>query len=400
MEVAYDYVIIGSGLAGGSAIEGIRQHDKEGSILLIGREKHFPYDRPPLTKKLWFGQKKIDEIFIYDQKFFVKNRVTVLLGKDVVGIDPNRKIITDTEEMAYRYGKLLLATGGIPRLLSIPGGTFDGVCYYRYLDDYLEMRDQAKEGKSAVIIGGGFIGSELAAALTVNKVDVTMVFPDQYLVSRVFPDYLGRAMQQRYQERGIKILSGEKPAAIARTGNTFLTATESGKKVESDFVIVGIGIEPELGLAERAGLLIENGIAVDEYLRTSNPDIFAAGDNAFFPYQSLGAKMRMEHWDNAINQGKWAGRNMAGANEPFTYMPYFFSDLFEFGYEAVGDVDSRLDTVADWRKENDTGVIYYHKDYTVRGIMLCNIWGKVDTAREMIRSQKKLSPEKLRGAIA
>lgn len=400
MEVAYDYIVVGGGLAGGSAIDGIREHDKKGSILLIGREKHFPYHRPPLSKKLWFGQTKLAEIFTHEPDFYAKNRVTVLLKKNVVHIDPARKTITDSEDVSYRYEKLLLATGGIPRQLDIPGGTMDGVCYYRYLDDYLEIRERAAEGKSAVVIGGGFIGSELAAALTVNKVDVTMVFPDPYLVSRVFPESLGRSLQQRYKERGIKVLPGEKPSAIARKGSTFITSTESGREVESDLVIVGIGIQPEVGIAAQAGLKIENGMVVNEYLQTSNPNIYAAGDIAFFPYQSLGGKMRIEHWDNALNQGKWAGRNMAGANEPFTYMPYFFSDLFEFGYEAVGEVDSRLDTFADWKKENDTGVIYYRRDNTVRGVMLCNVWGKVDTAREMIRSRKKLMPEKLRGAIA
>jgi 3-phenylpropionate/trans-cinnamate dioxygenase ferredoxin reductase component len=400
MEVAYDYVIVGGGLAGGSAIEGIRELDKEGSILLIGREKHMPYDRPPLSKKLWFGQKMIDEIFIHDQKFYVNNRVTVLLGKNVVKLDPKLKTITDNNDMVYRYENLLLATGGIPRQLNIPGGTFDGVSYYRYLDDYWEMRGQVMEGKSAVIIGGGFIGSELAAALTVNKVKVTMVFPDQYLVSRVFPEYLGRALQQRYLEHGIMVLSGEKPTSISRSGNIFLTTTETGKKIESDIVIVGIGITPEVEVAECAGLKTGNGIVVNEYLQSSDSNIYAAGDNAFFPYHVLGEKMRIEHWDNAVNQGKWAGRNMAGANEPFTYMPYFFSDLFEFGYEAVGEVDSRLETFADWKRENDTGVIYYLKDNKVRGVMMCNVWGKVDAARELIRKQKKLPPEKFRGAIA
>ena len=170
--------------------------------------------------------------------------------------------------------------------------------------------------------------------------------------------------------------------------------------MESDIVIVGIGITPEVGVAERAGLKTGNGIVVNEYLQSSDSNIYAAGDNAFFPYQVLGEKMRIEHWDNAVNQGKWAGRNMAGANEPFTYMPYFFSDLFEFGYEAVGEVDSRLETFADWKKENDTGIIYYLKDNKVRGVMMCNVWGKVDAARELIRKQKKLPPEKIRGAIA
>ena len=138
---------------------------------------------------------------------------------------------------------------------------------------------------------------------------------------------------------------------------------------------------------------------VNEYLQTSDPDIYAAGDNANFPYTALGKRMRVEHWDNALNQGKWAGRNMAGAGEPYTYMPYFFSDLFEFGYEAVGEVDARLETFADWQKENDTGVVYYLRDGRVRGVMLCNVWDKVEAARELIRRAARVTPEDLRGAI-
>ena len=164
-------------------------------------------------------------------------------------------------------------------------------------------------------------------------------------------------------------------------------------------MIVGVGVIPEMELAKSGGLEVGNGIVVNEYLETSSPDIYAAGDNAFFPYRALGQPMRIEHWDNALNQGKWAGRNMAGAHEPFTYQPYFFSDLFEFGYEATGEVDSRLETFADWQKENDTGVIYYLRDGKVRGVMMCNVWDKVETARELIRKGERMTPEKLRGLI-
>jgi NADPH-dependent 2,4-dienoyl-CoA reductase/sulfur reductase-like enzyme len=164
-------------------------------------------------------------------------------------------------------------------------------------------------------------------------------------------------------------------------------------------VIAGVGIAPSLDLPRKAGLQTANGIIVDDYLQASLPDIYAAGDVAFFPYRALGKQTRVEHWDNALNQGKWAGRNMAGAREPFTYMPYFFSDLFEFGYEAVGEVDARLETFADWQKENDTGVIYYLRDGQVRGAMMCNVWDKVEAARELIRKAEPVSKDSLRGLI-
>jgi len=395
----YSYVIVGGGLAGASAVEGIRERDKSGAILLIGGEKHLPYDRPPLSKKLWFGKKKVEDIFLHDQKFYDQNGVTVALGTKVTSLDAKQKNITTSDGKSHLFQKLLLATGGVPRALPVPGGDLEGICYYRYLDDYLRMRTEAAAGKSAVVIGGGFIGSEVAAALNINKVDVTMIFPEPYICSRVFPENLGMALQRQYRERGITVLAGEKPASFAKKGSRFVTITGGGRQIESDVVIVGIGIAPSLELAKSAGLLTGNGVEVNQHLQTSDPDIYAAGDNAFFPYQALGKQTRVEHWDNALNQGKCAGRNMAGAGEPYTYMPYFFSDLFEFGYEAVGDVSAELETFVDWQKENDTGVIYYLKDGRVRGAMMCNVWEKVDAARDLIRKAERMTPESLRGAI-
>ena len=393
------YVIVGGGLAGASAIEGIRERDQKESILLVTGEKHLPYDRPPLSKKLWFGKKKVDDIFLHSKDFYVQNNITVALGVTIKSLDVRNKTVTDDKGISYSFKKLLLATGGIPRTLAMQGGTMEGICYYRTLDDFATIRQEATEGKSAVIIGGGFIGSEMAAALARNNIDVTMMFPAPYLVHRLFPEHLSRAIQKLYLSHGIKILAGEMPSGFSKNNSKFVTYTLSNKKIESDMIIIGIGIVPSLELARNVGLLTANGIIVNEYLQTSFPDIYAAGDNAFFPYSVLGKQMRIEHWDNALNQGKTAGRNMAGANESYLYMPYFFSDMFEFGYEAVGDVDASLKTFADWQKENETGVIYYLKDGKVRGAMMCNVWKKVETARQLIRRAERVTPKKLLGAI-
>ncbi len=395
----YTYIIVGSGLAGASAIDGIRERDKNGDILLIGAEKHLPYDRPPLTKKLWFGKKKVEEIFLHDERFYDRNDVTLASGISVTSIDARQKSITANNGITYYYQKLLLATGGQPRTMNLPGGDLEGIFYFRTLDDYLRLRQESSEGKTAVVVGGGFIGSEHAAALTINKVNVTMIFPESVLVSRVFPGYLGKAIQDDYLKRGVTLLSGEKPTSFSKKGNRFITRTESGKEIESDMVIVGIGIVLSLDLPRKAGLQTANGIIVDEYLQASLPDIYAAGDNAFFPYRALGKQTRVEHWDNALNQGKWAGRNMAGAKEPYMYMPYFFSDLFDFGYEAVGEVDSQLETFADWQKVNEKGVIYYLRDGKVRGAMMCNVWDKVEAARTLIQADQRVTKKSLRGMI-
>lgn len=396
----YPYVIIGGGPAGTSAVEGIREIDRTNNILMITAEKHLPYDRPPLSKKLWSGRKKIEKIFLHDQAYYDANGVSLALGTMVASIDVKQKAVKTAEGASYGFDELLLATGGAPRRLSIPGGDLEGITYFRTLDDYLKMRKQSDEGgKTALVVGGGFIGSELSAAMHTRSVAVTMIFPDAYLASRVFPASLGSAIQERYRARGITILNNDAPVAFEKKGLRFVTRTRSGSTIETDMIVVGIGIAPSLDLAGRAGLQTADGIIVDEHLRTSMPDIFAAGDNAFFPYHALGKQMRVEHWDNAMNQGKWAGRNMAGEATPYDYMPYFFSDLFEFGYEAVGEVDARLETFADWQKENDTGVIYYLKNGLVRGVMMCNVWDKVPVARELIRSREQVTRESLTGRI-
>lgn len=395
----HKYVIVGGALAGASAIEGIRKRDAAGSILLLGRESDLPYDRPPLSKKLWFGTMKPEEALLHDAAFYTAQKVDLALGVEVTGLDAPGKTVADGGGNQHRYDKLLLATGGVPRRLSIPGGDAPGICYYRYLSDYHRIRQEAGDGKSVVVIGGGFIGSELAAALSTNRLDVTMVFQDPYLAARVFPEGLGRAIQESYRSRGVTVLAGDEPVAVEKQGSRFVTRTKNGKRMESDILIVGVGIEPSTGLAQSAGLTLENGIAVNEYLQTSDPNIYAAGDNAFYPCPVLGIKRRIEHWDNARAQGEHAGLNMAGANEPFTYLPFFFSDLFEFGYEAVGDVDARLETFADWQTENETGVIYYLKDGKVRGAMMCNVWDKVDAARELIAKGETVTREGLKGAI-
>jgi len=394
----FDYVIVGGGLAGASAVQGIRELDTQGSILLVGEETHLPYDRPPLSKKLWFGKARVEDIFIHDQRFYDDLGVSMMLGTRVEKLDVQEKSITVANGGRYGFGKLLLATGTKPRRIAIPGGDLEGICYYRTLDDYLRMKNESKVRKSVLIVGGGFIGSELAAALN-SGLEVAMIFPSATICQRVLPEKLGLAVQQHFQERGIRVMPADFPTAISKSGDKFRTETASGKSLESDLVIIGIGVDPSIGLAQEAGLKVGNGIVVNEYLESSHPGIHAAGDNAFFPYRALGHGMRIEHWDNALSQGKLAGRNMAGAHEAFTYQPYFFSDLFEFGYEATGEVDASFEIFADWQKENHTGVIYYLRDERVRGVMMCNVWDRLDVARELIRKNERVSPESLRGFI-
>jgi 3-phenylpropionate/trans-cinnamate dioxygenase ferredoxin reductase subunit len=391
----YKYVIVGAGLAGGSAVTGIRQVDNSGSILLLGREAYLPYHRPPLTKGLWLGKKKTEDIFFKAEDFYSQNHVEVRTSTEVIGIDAKMRQVSVGGGESFGYEKLLIATGGLPRRLNVPGGEIEGISYFRYLDDYHRLRRQVGPGKSALVIGTGFIGSEIAAALNVNNVEVTVLQKEEYLVSRVFPKELGEALQEEFVRRGVRFWKNDSAMRIESTGPKFITYTQNGRKIETDAVVVGIGIEPETALASAVGIAVENGIIVNELLETSAEGIYAAGDNAMFPYTVLGCKMRIEHWDHAINHGRFAGMNMVGGREKYDYMPYFFSDLFEFGYEAVGRVDSRLETIARWQEKNNKGVIYYCEGGIIVGVMMCNVWEKVDAARELIKKRQPISKGEL-----
>jgi len=395
----FPYIIVGAGLAGASAIEGIRSVDGKGEILLIGKEKHLPYHRPPLSKSLWTRKKRVDEIFVHTKDYYEDQGVEVRLGVEVEDIETQKKSVTDSVGNRFGFEKLLIATGGNPVHLHIPGATDKEVRYLRNLDDYLELERLSKQGGEAVIIGAGFIGTELAAALTMNNVKVTMIFPDKWPCFKVFPDYLGTQILHLFQQRGITMVSEDRPLEFIQNNAGRFLKTEKGTLLSANMVIAGIGIAPSMELAQKAGLATGNGILANAYLQTSHPDIYVAGDGASVWDQWIGENKRVEHWDNALNQGKQAGKNMAGAQERYMHMSYFFSDLFEFGYEAVGRIDSKLPTVADWQEENSRGVVYYLDDNKVRGVLLCNIWEKTEAATDLIKQDKVVTVESLRGAI-
>lgn len=398
-ESSFDYVIVGGGMAGASAVAGIREADPKGSILLISAEEDLPYDRPPLTKQLWTGKTTIEKTIKHNHDYYKANHVELRLGATVKAIDAAAHTLRDSQCNSLGYRKLLLATGGTPRKLDIPGGDNPEISYYRTLKDFRSLKNRSQNAKSALIIGGGFIGSELAASMCTAGLKVTMVFHSHYLVSKVFPKSLAKALTEKYQAEGITIHGGDSPVSITHDGGGFTVKTKNGLSLKADLLAVGIGIAPNVALAESIGLKLDHGIVVNEYLQTSNADIYAAGDVARFPLTGFGPR-RLEHYDNATSQGKHAGKNMAGAHSPFTYVPLFYSDLFDFGYEAVGDVDSRLKTVADWKEPNKTGVIYYLNDKDqVRGAMLCNVWDKIPDARKLIQEGDKVTPESLKGAI-
>lgn len=363
-------------MTGDSACRGIRDHDSEGSIGLFSAEDHEPYVRPPLSKALWSGK---DESSIF--RGTPDLDVDVHAGRRIVALDVGAKTATDDAGGTHAYDKLLLATGGSPRRL--PRGA-DDVIYYRTLDDYHRLREIAAGGARVAVVGGGFIGSEIAAALATNGCSVTMLFPEDGIGARLFPAELSAFVNDYYREKGVTVLAGELVETVGSAGVT----TKSGMSVQADAVVAGLGIVPVTDLAEAAGLEVDDGVLVDEYGRAGGrDDVFAAGDVARFPVPALGGTRRVEHEDHANTHGRTVGANMAGAGGPYDHLPFFYSDLFDLGYEAVGDVDSGLTAVSEWAEPNRKGVVaYVGAEGRARGFLFWDVWGKVDDARELIRA--------------
>jgi len=388
----YRYLIVGGGMTGDAACRGIRDHDADSAIGLFGREPHEPYARPPLTKALWKGK---DESSIW--RGTSELGVDLNPGREIATVDLDARTATDDGGTAHSYERLLLATGGQPRRLS---DAPEGVIYYRTVDTYHQLRSLVRDGLPVTVIGGGFIGSEIAAALNMHGCAVTIVFPDAGIGAKVFPQELAEFVNDYYRDRGVEVLPGEKVARVGGAPGAFEVETESGKAIESEVVVAGLGIEPTTDLAEQAGLEVDDGIVVDLHGRAGGrEDVFAAGDVARFPTPLLGGTRRVEHENHANTHGRYVGANMAGADKPYDYLPYFYSDLFDLGYEAVGDVDSRLETVAEWAEPNKKGVVCYVEDGKPRGFLLWDVWDKVPAARELIASGEPVDAGALRSLM-
>jgi 3-phenylpropionate/trans-cinnamate dioxygenase ferredoxin reductase subunit len=387
----YKYVIVGGGMTADAAVRGIRQRDDRGAIAVLGGEQHPPYDRPPLSKKLWTG-KPLDSIW----RKTGEAGADLFLDTRAVSGDAGGKTVTDHRGEVYRYEKLLLATGGFPRRLPFAP---DDIIYFRTLDDYQRLRALADRKAGMLVIGGGFIGSEIAAALAASGCRTTMVFPESGIGARIYPSGLSGFLSEYFRGKGVEVLNGENIRALDRNGHGFAIATDGGKTLSADAVVAGIGIQPAVELAASLGLTVDNGIVVDARLRAAAPDIFAAGDVANVYSEALGMRRRVEHEDNANTMGAMAGRNMAGAAENYEYLPYFYSDLFDLGYEAVGEFGSGMDIVEDWKAAFRKGVVYYLRDARVRGVLLWNTWGQIDAARHLISAGNTVTASRLKGTI-
>lgn len=397
---SYDYVIVGAGVAAASAVKGIRSQDASGTVAVLGSEPARPLYRPDLSKELWLKDDKTLAGSDLAGDLDDDDAVDLVVDTTVTAIDPDAHVVRLADGTSVGYVKLLLATGAEPRVLAIDPGP--RVVYYRTAADYERLRAFATEGSHVAVVGGGYIGSEIASALVQNGVDVTLVLDLEDVQEQMFPRALAAALTTDLADRGVTIVHGSVEGGQEEDGGVRIRL-DDGTDVTADGVVIGVGVLPRTGLAEAAGIEVDNGIMVDEHLRTSAVDVYAAGDVAAYDDALLGRR-RVEHVDHAEKSGELAGKVMAGADATYDYTPFFWSDILDHGYEAVGETRSDLDMVEDWKDgEVGTGVVYYLKAGHLRGVVLWNVWDSVDQARELIAETKDApvaDPETLRGRIS
>lgn len=399
LEQSYDYVIVGAGVAAASAVKGIRSQDGSGRVAVIGSEPDKPVYRPVLTKDLWLKDDETLEGSSLAGDLDDDDAVDLVTDTTVTEIDPSAHVVRLADGSTVGYGKLLLATGAEPRVLAVDPGP--RVIYYRTAADYQRLRAVATEGSHVAVVGGGYIGSEITSALVQNGVQVTLVLDTEDVQEQMFPRALAATITKAFADRGVTVVHGSVEGGQEDDGGVRIRL-DDGTSITADAAVIGVGVLPRTGLAEAAGLEVDNGVVVDEHLRTSDPDVYAAGDVASYPDALLGRR-RVEHVDHAEKSGEHAGKVMAGADEAYGYTPFFWSDILDYGYEAVGETRSDLDLVEDWKDgEVGTGVVYYLKAGQVRGVLLWNVWDSVGKARDLIEETGKepvADPETLRGRI-
>jgi 3-phenylpropionate/trans-cinnamate dioxygenase ferredoxin reductase component len=385
------YLIVGGGVAAASAVEGIRAYDPDGPIRIVSRENHAPYRRPFLSKDLWFNADAADRLSVHEPRWYQERGVDLMLRREIVEIDPETRTAWDDRGGTLGYDQLLLATGVRPRILDVKGADHPELHYFRSLEDYLQLRHRLGQIQHALVIGEDFLSVELAAAIRHRGHEVSFMFPHDYPLQAFLPRDLGAFVLGRCRELGIESLSNEAILEFEDHAELLVGRTRAGNFVMTQTGIVSAGSDPQVELAEAAGLEIGNGIEVDEYARTSAPNVYAAGDVAEFPYLALQRTRRLELWDHAMHHGRAAGANMAGADLPYTYLPVFFGRVFDADLEAVGEIDATLETQLVWREPFQEGVLLYVSEGVTRGVLMWNLVGNADWAGEMIREGRELT---------
>ena len=391
-------VIVGASLAGAKAAEALREAGHDGPVVLLGEEHERPYERPPLSKGYLQGTSEREKIFVHPPQWYAEHDVTLRLGTAVTAVDPAAHSVTLADGSRIGYAKLLLATGSSPRRLAVPGAELAGVYYLRRVEDSERLREVLRPGARIVVVGAGWIGLETAAAARAAGAEVTVLESAELPLLRVLGREVAEVFAGLHRDHGVELRFGVQVEALTRGAQGVAgVRLGDGGTVAADAVVVGVGITPNTALAEAAGLDVENGVRTDERLRTSAPDVHAAGDvaNAFHPL--LGRHIRVEHWANALNQPQTAARTMLGQDAVYDRVPYFFSDQYDLGMEYTGHVEpGGYDRVV-FRGDvaGREFVAFWLAGGRVLAGMNVNVWDVTDPIRELVRSGRTVDPTHL-----
>ncbi|HEY1485026.1 MAG TPA: FAD-dependent oxidoreductase, partial [Micromonosporaceae bacterium] len=382
------FVIIGAGLAGAKAAETLRDEGFTGQIVLVGAEAVRPYERPPLSKGQLLGTAEPDAAFVHDAEWYAEHDVDLRTGVRATSIDRTGRTVTLDDGSTVAYDKLLITTGSSPRLLDTPGADLDGVLYLRTMPDREKLSAQLTDGARVVVLGGGWIGLEVAAAARSLGASVSLVETLPVPLQRVFGDEVGGLFQRLHEAHGVTFHTGASVRELRGNGAVSSVVLADGTELPADVVVVGVGIQPNISLAADAGVTTANGISVDAALRTSDPRIFAAGDVANAQHPLIGRPIRVEHWANALNGGPVAAKSMLGQDVAYDRLPYFFSDQYDLGMEYSGYVAPGGYDQMVFRGDPAGGeyVAFWLSDGCVLAGMNVNVWDVQDDIQRLVRA--------------
>lgn len=391
------FVVVGAGLAGAKAAEELRTRGFDGRLVLVGDEPHPPYERPALSKDFLLGKADAQSTRVHDDGYYADHDIDLRTGVAVTTLDRRDRVVTLATGERLSYDALLLTTGSAPRRLPLPGADLAGVHYLRTLDDARLLRGalDGAGGRRVVVVGGGWIGCEVAAAARTLGHETTLLFPEDAPLARVLGDDVGASYADLHRGHGVDVRPRTGVTGFTGTADVQTVVTTSGEELPADLVVIGAGAAPRTTLAEAAGLAVGDGVEVDERLRTADPAVFAAGDVAAAWHPVFGRRLRVEHWANALNQGAAAGRAMLGDPSPYDRLPYFYSDQFDRGMEYVGHGADADRVVLRGDVPGGQFCAYWLRDGRVVAALNANVWDVVETHKRLITSGVAVDPAAL-----
>jgi NADPH-dependent 2,4-dienoyl-CoA reductase/sulfur reductase-like enzyme len=391
------YIILGGGMVAGYAAKELASRGLgSGELTIISADDSLPYERPPLSKGFLSGKDTEDGILINKLEWYEKQGIDVKLRTIIDKIDLNKKRLHADSGEVFEYETLLIATGARARKVDCPGNDSPNVFYLRSLGDSRKIRAKAANSKQAVVIGGGFIGMEVASVLSQKNIETSLIIREDRVWSRVFTRAVSEFFERYYLSRGVKLLKNESVASL-QGGDRMDVSLSSGRKISCDMVVAGVGAAPVTELFAKSGLAIENGIAVNECLETNQPRIFAAGDVANYVDKVFDKRRRVEHWDNAVSQGQHWASIICGERRPFLHVPYFFSDVFDLSYELWGDSEGATQTIARGDLSSSSFSIWWLKrDCLIAAFVMNRPVEERQCAPEWIKSKQIISADRLK----